>query len=150
MGFIIFTLFYFTLFTNVNAQTWSSIGQGIDEQVLNVASNSNDQQLYTSFYGSGVYMWDGISWTPIWELNDKWISSGSSMSIDGWVRSMCVYKDVLYAGGFFSKYDSIANEFSNLLMVSWDGTAWSDASIGNFGNVMSISIDDTEHALRVA
>jgi trimeric autotransporter adhesin len=94
-----------------SAQTWSAVGNGVYGGYVN-AMYANDSILYAggTFIGPGSHIaqWDGVSWSSL--------SSG----INGDVYSLCIYKNNLYAGGYFSKVGGI----SAAGFVEWNGSNW--------------------------
>ncbi|MDZ7845471.1 MAG: T9SS type A sorting domain-containing protein [Owenweeksia sp.] len=72
----------------------------------------------TVFSGSGVAMWDGSQWHG---LGDFYVGG-----ISNYVNDLAVYRDTLYAAGFFRSKSSAPKAFRNL--AKWDGNAWVPAT----------------------
>ena len=88
----------FLLQQNARAQTWTSVGGGMDGLVAALYPDNANHLLYAGgqFTTAGgnpatnVAQWNGTAWSPM----------GDNLS--AMVRSLIQYKGVLYAGGSFS------------------------------------------------
>lgn len=94
--------------------TWDKIGGGITSYPN--AFISDGTNLY-AYYSSGVYTWNGTSWSQL----------GSNF--DNTVLCLAVYGSNLLAGGQFT--DGIAE---------WDGATWATFGGGTSGNVKALAV----------
>ena len=127
--YLILPLTLFFSFNKLNAQTWSSVGDGAYGGYV-YSLCPFDSVLYAggTFIGPGnhIAQWDGNTW--------KALGSG----INGDVYAMSVYKDSLYAGGYFSN----AGGYSAANIAGWSGKQWFPLQQGMKNSVYAI---DTFH-----
>ena len=87
---------------------------GYDLSVATAATIYRGQLVVGGTRGSRVQTWNGVSWSPINELD--------LLEPDRTVRALYVLDDVLYAGG--SAGDDAAPAFN--WIAAWDGVSWTD------------------------
>lgn len=68
----------------------------------------------TVFTGSGVAVWDGSHWEAVGAFYVG--------ALNNYVNDLEIYRDTLYAGGFFRGDFSTVPRFSHL--AKWNGTGW--------------------------
>jgi hypothetical protein len=122
----IFTILFFLVisFSQVYSQGWSPLGGGTNwEYSLCVYNNKLYAGMQSGNGGSGLWQWDGISWTNIGNIN-------------GTVQAITVYNGNLIVGGSFSS----AGGVSVLNIAQWDGSTWSDVGGGPDNIVSALTV----------
>ena len=111
-----------------NASQWGFAGKA---QVCVDAFVEYKGQLYTGgkinlpiedMRPPGIARWDGKNWL------------GVGMGTDNLVLSLCVFNDLLYAGGTFTKVGNT----DALYIASWDGSRWDKVGSGMNNFVMAL------------
>jgi len=123
---LIFWIFYFLSISLINAQVWSTVGDGLgtcgnNQDRVHALCNFNGS-LYAggSFDSSGlspirnIAKWNGSVWSPV----------GSGCN--NMVYAMAEYNGDLYVGGAF---DSVGNIPARRI-AKWDGNNWSSLGSG--------------------
>lgn len=122
-------LFLVIVFTSpAFSQSWSPVGGGTNwEYSLCVYNNELYAGMQSGNGGSGLYKWNGSSWTNFGNIN-------------GTVQALTVYNNKLIVGGSFS----LAGGLSVLNIASWDGSQWSDVGGGPDNIVAALTVYNNE------
>ncbi|MFH1321251.1 MAG: T9SS type A sorting domain-containing protein [Bacteroidota bacterium] len=116
---------------NVNAQTWSSVGTGMNNFIFALATDTINNILYAGggfstaggVQANNIAKWDGVGWDSV------------GTGTDNTVNSFAFYNSELQVGGQFS--NAGGNTANGI--AKWDGINWSNLSLGmNGGNVYSL------------
>jgi len=113
---------------------WTALATGVNDTVLALAvdgaGNLYAGGSFTSASGSAansIARWDGLSWSAL--------GSGLRFSLDaGYVRSIAVYDNQIFAGGDFD----LAGESPAANVARWDGAHWSALGGGVSGPVNAL------------
>jgi trimeric autotransporter adhesin len=122
-------VFLLNFSNNIKAQTWNSVGSGLDGYVNAMAVFNNE--LYVAGYfttaggqpASNIAKWNGSSWQAV---------GNGITGANAEVYALKVYNSELYAAGYF--YDAGGVSVNN--MAKWNGAVWSavGAGAGNGAN----------------
>jgi hypothetical protein len=96
-----------------NGTGWTALGSGIAKTpngVVVVALTVFDDKLIVGgFFDSaggesvsGIAAWDGATWSPLGSGISNPIENWVGWRGEGWVNSLCVYREKLHVGGLFS------------------------------------------------
>lgn len=117
-------------------------GSGTNGPVADVLIHNNETYLAgafssvdTIFTGSGVVKWNGTGWESLGQFY-----IGGLLS---YVNDLAIYRDTLYAGGFFRSDIGAPEFFTNL--AKWDGLKWVPAFKDGYqvqGEVKSLHVHD--------
>lgn len=117
------------------AQTWSSVGSGLNESVYAECVYNGNLIAAGYFTKAGsvavnsIAMWNGSSWSPLGQG-----IGGNSYPV---VYALCVYKGILYAGGSFATAGG--KPVNNI--AAWNGTSWSAVGSGvNEDGIWSLTV----------
>lgn len=84
----------------------------------------------TSYVNSGVVKWDGSKWTVIGDFYTG--------ALVNYVNDLEIYRDTLYAGGFFKSRYNATDTFQSL--AKWDGAEWRATSLDLYGEVRALHV----------
>lgn len=132
---ILFSLAFTTTLV-LNAQTWSALGAGVNQQVNCLALYSD------SLYAGGdftfvngtttsahyIAKWNGTTWSPL----------GSALN--NTVSAMITYNNELYVGGNFTTAGGNTAKY----IARWNGTSWSSVGSGLNQRVYSLAVYNGE------
>ncbi|MEO5569985.1 MAG: hypothetical protein ABIT08_09510, partial [Bacteroidia bacterium] len=112
----------FMSFNKCDAQTWDTVGTGLDQNVYGFVTDTVNNVLYAAghFVNAGtipvnhIARWDGTSWSAL----------GTGTDQDAYCLAM--YNGELYAGGRFFLADG--NPCSRI--AKWNGTTWQPVGTG--------------------
>ena len=118
------------LTNQANAQSWDTVGSGLDGRVRCFYSDSVANKLYVggSFHGTnegkslnGIATWNQVEWDS---LSEGTVNCSSASCYP--VLSIEQFNGHIYAGGIFS---GMQNVWNTIGIARWDDTTWS--SLGN-------------------
>ncbi len=135
-------------FTGINGQpmrniarfdgtSWSAVGDGLNSDVIALVVDSATNRLYAAgnftstgtgaiVFPSNVAYWDGAVWTPV----------GNGPAIRP--RSLCFYKNYLYAGFTF---EAVKTNNDTLKFISqFDGSDWQPLGKGVNSSVLALTV----------
>ena len=135
-------------FTGINGQpmrniarfdgtSWSAVGDGLSSDVIALVVDSATNRLYAAgnftstgtgaiVFPSNVAYWDGVVWTPV----------GNGPAIRP--RSLCFYKNYLYAGFTF---EAVKTNNDTLKFISqFDGNDWQPLGKGVNSSVLALTV----------
>ena len=135
-------------FTGINGQpmrniarfdgtSWSAVGDGLSSDVIALVVDSVTNRLYAAgnftstgtgaiVFPSNVAYWDGVVWTPV----------GNGPAIRP--RSLCFYKNYLYAGFTF---EAVKTNNDTLKFISqFDGNDWQPLGKGVNSSVLALTV----------
>jgi hypothetical protein len=135
-------------FTGINGQpmrniarfdgtSWSAVGDGLNSDVIALVVDSATNRLYAAgnftstgtgaiVFPSNVAYWDGVVWTPV----------GNGPAIRP--RSLCFYKNYLYAGFTF---EAVKTNNDTLKFISqFDGNDWQPLGKGVNSSVLALTV----------
>ncbi len=135
-------------FTGINGQpmrniarfdgtSWSAVGDGLNSDVIALVVDSVTNRLYAAgnftstgtgaiVFPSNVAYWDGVVWTPV----------GNGPAIRP--RSLCFYKNYLYAGFTF---EAVKTNNDTLKFISqFDGNDWQPLGKGVNSSVLALTV----------
>ncbi len=84
------------------------------------------------YVNSGVVKWDGNKWEAV---GDFYVGA-----LFNYVLDLEVYRDTLYAGGFFRAKSTVPEYFESI--AKWDGTDWVNAGVNLTGEVRKMHVHD--------
>ncbi len=84
----------------------------------------------TTYVNSGVAKWDGSKWTAVGDFYTG--------ALVNYVLDLEIYKDTLYAGGFFKSRYNATDTFQSL--AKWDGTEWRATALDIYGEVGALHV----------
>jgi hypothetical protein len=125
-----------------NGTSWSSLGSGMDSQVVSLALDSSGN-LYAggNFTTAGGISANGVAkWNP---KTSTWSALGSGIMNNGYQRLTCDSYGNLYVGGSFTDAGGVpANS-----IAKWNPTTstWSALSSGVNGRVGALAFDDSDN-----
>ncbi|MES2765955.1 MAG: T9SS type A sorting domain-containing protein [Bacteroidota bacterium] len=118
-----------------NGTDWSSLGTGVDGQVLVLKIFNGKLFVGGEFINAGgqqvncIAIWDGSQWQGFGQGMLK--TGGHTFTTS--VRDMAMYKGELYAAGVFDYADGKKAS----LIARWSGAAWEAVGIGISGNYIN-------------
>lgn len=129
MKYFIAIYFGLTSFLAVKSQTWSSVGEGANDYILTIISDSNNHFLYVAgkFTEAG-----GTPACYIARVKDStWTAIGGCFTggPDPDIKALAFYNDTLYAAGNFDTVDGVS--MNNI--AKWDGLQWQPLGNGITG-----------------
>lgn len=115
---------------------WARVGtDGIRGEVYDILQHNGNTYMAGNFYmidsvytQTSVVMWDGSTWT---NLGAFYVGA-----LVNHVSDLEIYRDTLYAGGFFKADFTTPKFFSGL--AKWDGQQWVHAGASVLGEVKSL------------
>ena len=117
--------------------SWSAVGDGLSSDVIALVVDSATNRLYAAgnftstgtgaiVFPSNVAYWDGVVWTPV----------GNGPAIRP--RSLCFYKNYLYAGFTF---EAVKTNNDTLKFISqFDGNDWQPLGKGVNSSVLALTV----------
>lgn len=119
---------------------WMKVGQtGISGEVNDFIYHKGDLYVAGNFYmadtvfvNSGVVKWDGTKWEVV---GDFYVGA-----LFNYVLDLEVYRDTLYAGGFFRAKHTVPEYFESV--AKWDGSEWVSAGVNLTGEVRKLHVHD--------
>ena len=121
-----FSIIILIIFSNTGfAQTWQSMGSGLDRTVRTIVADTINNILYAggTFMTAGddtvacLARWDSSGWSEM--DGGGGVPNGLGGLFCHTVYALTMFKDTLYAIAGFSKYDVSAFSFAK-----WNGTTW--------------------------
>jgi len=123
-----------------DGSSWSSLGTGVDGQVLTMAvfDDGGGEDLYVGGWiwqvggmpVENIMRWDGSAWSTVGD------------GLDDFVIDLEVFDDgggpKLYAGGDFKKSGSLPVDY----IARWDGSAWSAVGGGADATILALKAHD--------
>ncbi|MBW8050132.1 MAG: T9SS type A sorting domain-containing protein [Cytophagales bacterium] len=121
-----------TLSFKAKAQTWDSVGTGMNGGVGAFVVDTVNNILYA---GGGFTTAGGVSANNIakWD-GTSWDSLGSGLNSG--VQALAIYNDTLYAAGSFT----LAGGISAKYIAKWNGTSWDSVGTGMDSDVMTLAV----------
>ncbi len=120
---------------------WMGVGNGISGTVHDMIYYHNELyvagNIYmadSTFVNSGVVKWTGSKWEVIGDFYTG--------ALVNYVRDLEVYRDTLYAGGFFRAKMGVAPYFESV--AKWDGTQWVHAGADLTGVVHKMHVHNNK------
>jgi hypothetical protein len=110
-----------------DGETWHPMGSGFNADVLDMIEYEGELLAGGSFtqtgvgaWSRGIARWNGTDWEPLPSQNG---------SIDGWVHTLRIFDNELYAAGGFEQTASIpATSLNNI--ARWTGDSWESLGEG--------------------
>ncbi len=132
-------------FSGVAGYDWLGIGaMGLNAQVYDVIWYKGELYVGGIFYqadtvytGSGVVKWDGNTWEAV---GDFYVGA-----LVNYVLDFEIYRDTLYAAGFFRANSTAAKHFESI--AKWNGTEWVHAGVDLYGTVNKLHVHDNKLVL---
>ncbi|MDX9869082.1 MAG: choice-of-anchor D domain-containing protein, partial [Kiritimatiellia bacterium] len=129
----LFVTFSLAIPGSVRADSWSSVGSGLNNPVRAIAFDSGNLYAGGDFITAGgmavnrVAKWDGAAWSAL--------GSGMNARVEA-----LVWDDAgtLYAGGDFTTADGVAASY----VAKWNGASWSALGSGMNDSVYALVFDD--------
>lgn len=126
-------------------QTWSTLGTGINTEVLCLYSDEDNNLLYA---GGEFSLAGGIPANRIAVWNGSvWMAVGSINSNSGAVKAIAKWNGNIYAAGWGLRPTG-SNDYSNL--VKWDGNSWSHVDLQLSGNTEINALEVYNNELYIA
>ena len=133
-------LFILLLSLTVKAQTWSSVGNGTNDNLRSIISNSTDLYVVGNFTIAGsvaanrIAKWDGVNWAAL----GTGMTTGPISNF--YVYTLAFYNNDVYAGGNFTT----AGGNSISYLAKWNGTNWSSVGSDPNGIVWTMVVHNNE------
>ncbi len=123
---------------------WIKVGAtGLSGTVSDFIYYKNDLYVAGTFYladtvyvNSGVVKWDGTKWEAV---GDFYVGA-----LVNYVLDLEIYRDTLYAGGFFRANATVPPSEYFESIAKWDGTAWVSAGVSLTGEVRKLHVHDNK------
>lgn len=84
----------------------------------------------TTYVNSGVVKWDGSKWVVIGDFYTG--------ALVNYVNDLEIYRDTLYAGGFFKSRYNATDTFQSL--AKWNGAEWRASGLDLYGEVRALHV----------
>lgn len=129
-------------FSGIAGYDWMKIGAtGLNGEVHDVITYKGELYVAGEFFNadtvytnSGVVKWDGTQWQAV---GDFYIGA-----LVNYVLDLEIYRDTLYAGGFFRAKAGVPKHFESV--AKWDGTDWVHAGVDLMGTVHKLHVHNNK------
>jgi hypothetical protein len=131
LGYVVCIVNILCTFSICNAQSWNSLGSGVDGSVYCMAVFKGELYVGGAFNNVdenncvGIAKWNDTTWSPL----------GSGIGgLRPFVYCFYEFNDELYVGGSFK----VAGGINVNYIAKWDGSDWSNAGDGINGDVFTL------------